>query len=512
MAIEKGANKASKTFDYIVVGAGSSGCVVASRLAEDDHSTVLLLEAGGPDDKPEIHAPSKWLNLLGTEVDWNYSTEKEAGLDDREIAWPRGKVLGGSSSINAMVYIRGHRLDYEHWNHLGNRGWSYREVLPHFTKSEDNQRGASDFHGVGGPLSVTDNPRPTAVGLAFIEAAIELGYQGEQDWDFNGLRQEGGAGLYQSTIEEGRRHSAAAAFLKPILGRANLEVRAWTQVLGLLWAGNRVGGVEYVHGGKIHQARAQREVIISAGAVESPKLLMLSGIGPGQHLRAHGIPVVVDLPGVGQNLQDHAAVTVEYRSRVALPPAYAGSESGLFVRTRRRLATSSPDLQFHFGRGLIRRDQNFVFMPTLAQPQSTGSIDLRSSNPADPPVIRANYLQREADIEVLLEGIILARALTAAHPLAQMRKDEILPGPKVGTDRQLRAYIRSAATTLFHPACTCKMGRDDMAVVDPQLQVHGVEGLRVADASVMPAIVNGNLNAPCIMIGEKAAALIKGLE
>ena len=496
------------SFDYIIVGAGSSGCVIANRLTGDADTTVLLLEAGGPDSKPGIHAPNAWLSLLGTDVDWNYVTEADPRLNGRENVWPRGKVLGGSSSINAMVYIRGHRLDYERWRQLGNEGWSYSEILPYFLKSEDNQRGASEFHGSGGPLSVTDNPSPTAPGLAFLEAAVELGYKGQRDWDFNGGHQEDGAGLYQSTIKDGRRHSAAAAFLTTILDRGNLEVRTWSHVTHLLWSANRVEGIGYVHQGQTHQARAEREVIISAGAVESPKLLMLSGIGPADHLRSHGIPVVADLPGVGENLQDHPAVAVEYRSTVELSRAYAGSESGLFVRTRARSTTESPDLQFHFGRSLISEDHSFVFLPTLAQPQSTGSIELRSSKPLDAPAIRPNYLHREADVDVFVEGIELSRSLAAASAFDGMRGDEVLPGPDVKTDQQVRSYIRDTVSTLFHPSCTCRMGSDDGAVVDPQLNVYGVEGLRIADASVMPAVVNGNLNASCIMIGERVADLI----
>ena len=356
---------------------------------------------------------------------------------------------------------------------------------------------------------MTDNPSPTAAGLAFLEAAVELGYEGRRDWDFNGAKQEDAAGLYQSTIKDGRRHSVAAAFLTPILNRQHLTVRPWSQVTGLLWSGSRVDGVEYVHEGQIRQARVEGEVILSAGAIESPKLLMLAGVGPAEHLRAHGIQAVADLPGVGQNLQDHPAVAVAYRSTRELPRLYAGSESGLFVRTRGRSAAGSPDLQFHFGASVIPEDPSLLFLPTLAQPQSRGHIELRSSDPLQAPVIRPNYLQSEADVDVLVEGIELSRALTATHAFDRLRGDEVLPGPEVKTDQHIRSYIRDTVTTLFHPSCTCAMGSDDMAVVDPQLRVRGIERLRVVDASVMPVLVNANLNATCIMIGERAADLVK---
>lgn len=506
-------------YDYIVVGAGSAGCVVANRLTENPEITVLLLEAGNPVTKPEIQIPGQWMSLLGSEVDWGYLTEPD--LNGNKIYHPRGKVVGGSSSINAMLYVRGNRQDYDHWRALGNEGWSYEDVLPYFKKSEHQQRGSSEFHGVNGALSVSDPLAPAVTSLRFVEAAEQLGY--DRNPDFNGAQQEG-AGLYQLTIKDGRRHSTAAAFLVPILDRPNLTVQTGAFVTRLLFEGTRMIGVEYLHEAGLRQADVNQEVFLSAGAFDSPKLLMLSGIGNADELRSLNIPVVADLPGVGQNLQDHIAVSVVHRSIQDVQPALTSSivEAGMFLHSGDAL-NQAPDLQFLSGPvlwsppGYPNEGLGFVGAACLSHPQSRGRVTLRpvkgsaarSIDPKDSPCIQMNYLQSESDVQKLVFGLRIVRELFGTERFDEFRGEEVAPGATVTSDEALQAYVRNVVSTVWHPVGTCKMGTDPMAVVDAQLRVQGVEGLRVADASIMPTITTGNTNAPTIMIGEKAADLVK---
>jgi choline dehydrogenase len=503
-------------YDYIVIGAGSAGCVVANRLTENSETTVLLLEAGNPDTKPEIQIPSQCFSLLGSEVDWGYFSEPEPDLNHRKMFCSRGKVLGGSSSINFMMYVRGNPSDYDHWQELGNLGWSYQDVLPYFKKSEHSSRGASEYHNVDGELSVTD-VQAAVVSQRFVDACIAMGYPDNPD--FNAMQQEG-AGFYQLTVKDGKRHSAAAAFLLPILQRPNLTTITGALVTRLLFEGTRAVGVEYLRDRTLHQAGVNSEVILSAGAFDSPKLLMLSGIGDAEYLRSLGIPVVADLPGVGQNLQDHILVTVVQQTTQDIHPAIAsnGIEAGLFLHSEGDVE-AAPDLQFFCGPILFPpsayapSDSGFTGAVCLTHPQNIGSVSLRSIDPKDAPMIRMNYLQSRSDVQKLVAGITLIRKLFQTSAFDEFRGEEVAPGANVTSDEALVTYIRDSCSTVWHPVGTCKMGTDlmtdPMAVVDPELRVHGVEGLRVVDASIMPTITTGNTNAPTIMIGEKGADLIK---
>jgi choline dehydrogenase len=522
----------AKSFDYIIVGAGSAGCVLANRLTEDGTTKVLLIEAGCQDTDTQIHIPAAFSKLFYTKHDWAYFTEPQPHVNNRKMFWPRGKMLGGCSSINAMIYIRGNRRDYDRWRDMGCEGWGFDDVLPYFKKSENQERGASEYHGVGGPLNVADQLHINPMSRAFVEAANQTGIP--ETADFNDAEQDG-VGYYQVNQKGGRRHSCAAAFIKPALARQNLTIETDALTTSILIENGRAVGVKYHQGGQEHEARADGEVLLCGGAVNSPQVLMLSGIGPADHLQEHGIPVLADLPGVGKNLQDHLIIAVGYTSKQAVSLIKAESfaslmryllfksgpltsnvaEAGGFVKTRDDVPWAN--LQFHFAPGLFldhgqtpAPDHGFGLGPTLLYPESRGTITLRSADPSDPPIIDPHYLEADADMQVLVEGIKLGEAICQAKAFDPFRGDRMFPPPGADDDEGIRAHIRNMTETLYHPVGTCKMGRDDMAVVDLNLKVHGVEGLRVIDASVMPAIVGGNTHAPTVMIAEKAADLIRG--
>lgn len=496
--------------DYVIVGAGSAGCVVAARLSENPKTSVLLLEAGGADRGAKIRTPAAFSKLFKTQYDWAYHTEPQQHLHNRKLFWPRGRMLGGSSSMNAMVFIRGNRRDFDRWRDAGNEGWGWADVLPYFDRIQ---------------VSVSELQDVNPLSLAFIQAATEAGYSRTEN--FNGVEQDG-FGLYRVTQKDGRRHSAAGAYLKPALRRSNIKLVTNAQVTQVRFRNKRATGVAYLRNGVVSQVEAAKEVILCGGAVNSPQLLMLSGVGAANHLRDLGIQMVADLPGVGENLQDHLAVPVCYQCTEPIslknaktfgsllkytflkngPLASNVAEAGGFVRTRPHLA--SPDLQFHFAplyyveHGFRSIDGHaFTIGPTMLRPRSRGSIRLLSTDPRDHPAINPSYLADDADFEVLFDGVKLARRLAASKAFDPFRGAELCPG-----NLSIEDHIRELAETLYHPVGTCKMGNDEMAVVDSRLRVRGTEGLRVVDASVMPDIVSGNPNAATLMLAEKAASLI----
>jgi choline dehydrogenase len=520
-------------YDYIIVGAGSAGCVLANRLSEDAQTTVLLLEAGGPDRQREIHIPIAFPKLFRSSCDWAYFTEEQQHLNGRKLYWPRGKVLGGCSSINAMIYIRGNRQDYDQWAAAGCEGWSFADLLPYFKRAESHQHGASEFHGGDGPLHVGGLRCVNPLARAFVEAAVEAGLP--RNADFNGAQQEG-VGLYQVTQTRGRRQSAVDAYLRPALSRPNLTVKTNANVARVRVEKSCAAGVEIALNGKLEFFPARREVILCGGAINSPQLLMLSGIGSPEHLGLRGIKVNVDLPGVGANLQDHVVFPVVYKCKKAITLAAAqkkinllkfllfksgpltsnAAEAGGFVCADH--SSSAADLQIHFLPLIVLdhdkfspTEHGFTFGPTLIRPRSRGSISLSPDAPGQHLCIQPNYLSAPGDMEVLLRGAKLVRRVAQQRALADFCGEEALPGAGVTSDEQLCEHIRATAQTIYHPVGTCKMGplSDAMAVVDPELRVRGTQGLRVVDASIMPTIIGGNTNAPTIAIAEKAADLIR---
>lgn len=507
-------------FDYIVVGSGSGGATAASRLALKSDARVLVLESGGTDDIPEIHDPRGWPASLATRATKNFNTTPQAQTANRVHVWPRGNAVGGSSDINAMIFARGHRTDFDAWAYEGCVGWDYASVLPYYKALEDWEGGASEFRGAGGPLPVTQ-PRGAKRhegAVAFMKGCSELGFK--ETSDFNGKRMEGQAWV-NMTIKDSKRQSTGVAFLKPAMARPNLTVITDAPVVRLVFEGKRCVGVSYLHNGQPQTVRANNEVILAAGALESPKILMLSGIGPEGHLKAMNVPVVVDLPGVGQNLNDHLlGAGCNYEAKAPVPVSnYNHSEVYMWAKSRPQLV--APDinvlyLSVPFATEAFKMDikegHGYSILSGVVRPYSRGTIRLASNNPADPPVIDPNYLTAEQDWRAFVAATELARDIGNSRAYDGIRGREVLPGPtlKRGDKAQMREFLAKATNTFFHPTSTCKMGVDAMAVVDPQLRVIGVDGLRVADASVMPSITTSNTDAPSIMIGWRCGQMLLG--
>ena len=518
--------------DYVIVGAGSAGCVLASRISEDPAVSVLLIEAGGSDRHPDVKIPAAFQKQFKSKRDWDLETEPEPYCDNRSIYMPRGKGLGGSSSMNAMLYVRGHPLDYEKWEASGATGWGWDGMRPYFLRAEDNARGESEHHATGGPLRVEDARSPRPLTKHFLDSCLAAGIP--RAADYNGPEQDGAA-LVQVTQRNGRRWSTADAYLRPARRRKNLTVISKAQVLGLELAGGRASGVRYRRGDQEEVASASRDVILSAGALGSPQLLLLSGIGPADQLRDLGISVVADLPGVGNNLQDHPYLSsiwdvpgggsladaespkamLEFLLRRSGPLTSTVAEAIAFVRSKPGLA--QPDLQFHFAPGYFAEngfqeyDGHAVTMgPTLVAPRSRGWVRLRSANPTDKPRILTNSLADPEDVAALVAGTRLTREIAAAEPFASELGRELFPGPDIASDEDIADDLRSRVELLFHPVGTCRMGTGEDAVVDPELRVRGVAGLRVVDASIVPIIPSGNTNAPTIAVAERAADVIAG--
>lgn len=526
----------SRSFDYLVIGAGSAGCVLANRLSEDGRNTVLLLEAGPRDDYLWIHIPIGYGKTMFHPVyNWGFHSEPDPGMHGRRIYQPRGRGLGGSSSINGLIYVRGQPQDYDRWAAYGNRGWGWDDVLPYFIKLEHNTRGASACHGANGPLWCSDIRDPHELVEAIIRGANELGVP--RNDDFNGPKQEG-VGYYQLFTRHGWRCSAADAYLKPARGRPNLAVETDALATRIVFEGRRAVGVEFDQGGQSHSVRARREVIVSAGAFQSPQLLQLSGVGPGPLLQRFGIPLVHHLPGVGENLQDHVQVRLMYKVskpittndelrtwlgklRIGLqwllfrrgPLAIGINQGGLFTGVMPGSAT--PDIQFHFGtlsaESAGAKPHSWpgcTFSVCQLRPASRGRVTIKTPRAKDAPGIVSNYLSEAIDQQCAVEGIKFARRLAATDALRPYLTEEYRPGAKAASDLDLLEFAREHGQTIFHPAGTCRMGSGEMGVVDERLRVRGVAGLRVVDCSIMPDLVSGNTNAPVVMIAEKASAMI----
>ena len=530
----------ANTYDYIITGAGSAGCVLAARLTENGRHRVLLLEAGGKDNKFWIHVPMGYAKtFVDPKVNWKFESEPEKELNGRTMYQPRGKVLGGTSSINGMIYMRGNAADYDQWRQLGNEGWDYDSVLPYFRKAEDNERGADTFHGAGGPLRVSNQPYEWEIAKTLLEACQQAGIPFNPD--FNGAKQEG-CGYYQTTTKDKRRWSTAAAYLKMAKSRPNLTIRTKAHATRILFAGKRATGVEFRTPKGLEVAHAGREVIVSGGAYGSPQLLQLSGVGPGQHLADMGIDVVHDMAGVGSNLQDHFNTYCTYRisrnlslnglqhsltQRLVAGAKYVflrsgpmsgnGMYVGALVRSDKRL--ERPDLQFNISAwstidrtadGIISHPfPGISISPVHLAPQGRGTVRLKMKDPFAPPEIKFNFLRNDSDMQVMVTGVRIARSIARQHALQKLMVEETLPGVATRTDEQIAEDVRARGVSNLHPVGTCGMGNGPMAVVDPRLRVHGMTGLRVVDASIMPVIVAGNTNAPTIMIAEKASAMIQ---
>lgn len=525
-------------YTYIVIGAGAAGCVLANRLSADPAHQVLLLEAGKKDRHPLLKIPAGFAKLMGTKVNWIFDTSPQKHLNDRAMFLPQGKTLGGSTSINAMLYVRGNKLDYDEWAELGCDGWSYDDVLPYFKVHERNERLADEFHGIDGELNVADQVQHNETSWAFLRAAQEAGIKRTDDP--NGASQEG-VFFHQVTQRKARRESASTAFLHPVMDRPNLTVVTQAEVQQILVKDGRATGVRYVHRGKERVVAAEKEVVLSAGAINSPRLLLLSGIGPADELAAAGVPVVHDLPGVGKNLRDQLEVYITREARK--PVTYSGedrwdravlhaieyglyrtgpatatiTEAGAFVNSSADVR--SPDIQLHFlpayvvwkdGSHTAERvpGHGVTLLACNIRPISSGAVSISSPDPRAAPVVDPNYMADERDMEVAVESFKIMRHVLGQPAFKELLKDEQLPGPSVQTDEEIRDFIRAWGKTDYHPVGSCKMGIDELAVVDPVLKVHGLEGLRVIDSSIMPTIISGNTQAPSMMIGEKGAALM----